>query len=192
MDLEQLREQWKSLDIKIDTLSKDNIRLRKKLMDNKARSINYRLMRRIRNIAIVCAIAPVFIAVANLHANTFSTLTIIAAFVYFFTIAAAWIYFYGKLRHTDYLNEPLVESLRQVTIREITMRRIKTLSTVLGIPVVILLLHDIYLHEESDFALLSALTGGIVGGIIGFYISRTNKRLIRSMRDTLHEFEEGA
>ena len=47
MDLDNLREQWKSLNIKVEDLQVENMRLRHDIQTNKVTSINRRLIARI-------------------------------------------------------------------------------------------------------------------------------------------------
>ena len=88
MDLDNLREQWKSLNIKVEDLQVENMRLRLDIQTNKVTSINRRLIARIRNMLLVCCLAPIFIIYMK-NEIALTTATIVCYVSYFIIIGAA-------------------------------------------------------------------------------------------------------
>ena len=96
MDLDNLREQWKSLNIKVEDLQVENMRLRHDIQTNKVTSINRRLIARIRNMLLVCCLAPIFIIYMK-NEIALTTATIVCYVSYFIIIGAAHGYLLWRL-----------------------------------------------------------------------------------------------
>lgn len=100
MDLDNLREQWKSLNIKVEDLQVENMRLRHDIQTNKVTSINRRLIARIRNMLLVCCLAPIFIIYMK-NEIALTTATIVCYVSYFIIIGAAHGYLLWRLSARD-------------------------------------------------------------------------------------------
>lgn len=188
MDLEQLRKKWKSIDIENDNLTKENNRLKKRLVRNKAISISDRLQRRVKNMALLSLITPFIIVLSNRDAHIFEIPTLWVAGIYLYFLGALQIYFVHCLRKTDILRLSLVDAMHQVAHRMILMRRIKFIEVILGCVPVFMMFRDLILSGNYGITIAAGL-GGLIGGIIGIRISITNMRLLKGIQTTLKEVE---
>ena len=188
MDLDNLREQWKSLNIKVEDLQVENMRLRHDIQTNKVTSINRRLIARIRNILLVCCLAPIFIIYMK-NEIALTTATIVCYVSYFIIIGAAHGYLLWRLSARDYLSMPIAAAIKEAATLELYRKRMRMWSYIMAAPVIFMLMMDIYKYGYPG-ALISGIIGGLAGLAIGLRLEYTNRKLMRQIRQLLDQIDD--
>lgn len=189
MDLDQLRDQWKSIDLNVDRLAKENRKLRRQLVYDRISTINQRLVRRFKNMSVICLSSPLLFVLSNRIEHVFSDYTMAVTCIALVVMGVMHMFFISKLNDESYLTCPMIESIRNVTYRIRLLRRIKAIDLILGGSAVVMMFYDLYNYWDKELILMP-LIGGIVGGIAGYRVSRTNRRLLRQLYDILKELDE--
>ncbi len=188
MDLDNLREQWKSLNIKVEDLQVENMRLRHDIQTNKVTSINRRLIARIRNMLLVCCLAPIFIIYMK-NEIALTTATIVCYVSYFIIIGAAHGYLLWRLSACDYLSMPIAAAIKEAATLELYRKRMRMWSYIMAAPVIFMLMMDIYKYGYPG-ALISGIIGGLAGLAIGLRLEYTNRKLMRQIRQLLDQIDD--
>ena len=188
MDLDNLREQWKSLNIKVEDLQVENMRLRHDIQTNKVTSINRRLISRIRNMLLVCCLAPIFIIYMK-NEIALTTATIVCYVSYFIIIGAAHGYLLWRLSTRDYLSMPIAAAIKEAATLELYRKRMRMWSYIMAAPVIFMLMMDIYKYGYPG-ALISGIIGGLAGLAIGLRLEYTNRKLMRQIRQLLDQIDD--
>ncbi len=188
MDLDNLREQWKSLNIKVEDLQVENMRLRHDIQTNKVTSINRRLIARIRNMLLVCCLAPIFIIYMK-NEIALTTATIVCYVSYFIIIGAAHGYLLWRLSTRDYLSMPIAAAIKEAATLELYRKRMRMWSYIMAAPVIFMLMMDIYKYGYPG-ALISGIIGGLAGLAIGLRLEYTNRKLMRQIRQLLDQIDD--
>lgn len=188
MDLDNLREQWKSLNIKVEDLQVENMRLRHDIQTNKVTSINRRLIARIRNMLLVCCLAPIFIIYMK-NEIALTTATIVCYVSYFIIIGAAHGYLLWRLSARDYLSMPIAAAIKEAATLELYRKRMRMWSYIMAAPVIFMLMMDIYKYGYPG-ALISGIIGGLAGLAIGLRLEYTNRKLMRQIRQLLDQIDD--
>ncbi len=188
MDLDNLREQWKSLNIKVEDLQVENMRLRHDKQTNKVTSINRRLIARIRNMLLVCCLAPIFIIYMK-NEIALTTATIVCYVSYFIIIGAAHGYLLWRLSTRDYLSMPIAAAIKEAATLELYRKRMRMWSYIMAAPVIFMLMMDIYKYGYPG-ALISGIIGGLAGLAIGLRLEYTNRKLMRQIRQLLDQIDD--
>lgn len=188
MDLDNLREQWKSLNIKVEDLQVENMRLKHDIQTNKVTSINRRLIARIRNMLLVCCLAPIFIIYMK-NEIALTTATIVCYVSYFIIIGAAHGYLLWRLSTRDYLSMPIAAAIKEAATLELYRKRMRMWSYIMAAPVIFMLMMDIYKYGYPG-ALISGIIGGLAGLAIGLRLEYTNRKLMRQIRQLLDQIDD--
>ncbi len=188
MDLDNLREQWKSLNIKVEDLQVENMRLRHDIQTNKVTSINRRLIARIRNMLLVCCLASIFIIYMK-NEIALTTATIVCYVSYFIIIGAAHGYLLWRLSTRDYLSMPIAAAIKEAATLELYRKRMRMWSYIMAAPVIFMLMMDIYKYGYPG-ALISGIIGGLAGLAIGLRLEYTNRKLMRQIRQLLDQIDD--
>lgn len=188
MDLDNLREQWKSLNIKVEDLQVENMRLRHDIQTNKVTSINRRLIARIRNMLLLCCLAPIFIIYMR-NEIALTTATIVCYVSYFIIIGAAHGYLLWRLSARDYLSMPIAAAIKEAATLELYRKRMRMWSYIMAAPVIFMLMMDIYKYGYPG-ALISGIIGGLAGLAIGLRLEYTNRKLMRQIRQLLDQIDD--
>lgn len=188
MDLDNLREQWKSLNIKVEDLQVENMRLRHDIQTNKVTSINRRLIARIRNMLLVCCLAPIFIIYMK-NEIALTTATIVCYVSYFIIIGAAHGYLLWRLSTRDYLSMPIAAAIKEAATLELYRKRMRMWSYIMAAPVIFMLMMDIYKYGYPG-ALISGIISGLAGLAIGLRLEYTNRKLMRQIRQLLDQIDD--
>ncbi len=188
MDLDNLREQWKSLNIKVEDLQVENMRLRHDIQINKVTSINRRLIARIRNMLLVCCLASIFIIYMK-NEIALTTATIVCYVSYFIIIGAAHGYLLWRLSTRDYLSMPIAAAIKEAATLELYRKRMRMWSYIMAAPVIFMLMMDIYKYGYPG-ALISGIIGGLAGLAIGLRLEYTNRKLMRQIRQLLDQIDD--
>ncbi len=187
MDLDQLQKQWQNLDVKPasapDIKSGARSAARHGMLN-----LNERLYRRMLISCFSCILSIVMIWPFAVLIGA-SEITVVCYIVFFIIMSLTYAGLANRISRNSYLTMPVVEAVKEVARREILMRRVKLMGRVLSIPVLALIFLEIYRDSQvtGDSGIIGGIVGGAVGLVVGLRYERSNRRIIRQIRQTLED-----
>ena len=183
MDLDGLKSQWKSMELRINQLEKDNKSLEMRITRDHMKGVREKLMARYRAIIMVCIFSPIWMLMMNELYQVDVEVSIVYAF-FFLVMALANYYMYQLIGKVDCSRMSIKEALVATTKVEETRQKVKLLGWILGLPL-ILILFDVFNEIGHPEVIYGGFAGIVIGGVIGYFIERKTRRLIRELRQTL-------
>lgn len=183
MNIDELKNSWKNIELRVANLEEENRRLARKLRDNAAISYRRNLSRRYLMAIIACIVSPFSLIGINEQYPVPMSLTL--CYIAFFVVMAFSMgYSLYLLCATDYISMPTKEAMIAVTRLEILRKRHNLIGYALAIPLLAYMFYYFYQCGETNM-MIGAIVGLVVGFIIGTCIERKTRRIIRQLRDTL-------
>lgn len=183
MDLDGLKSQWKSMELRINQLEKDNKSLEMRITRDRMKGVREKLMARYRAIIMVCIFSPIWMLMMNELYQVDVEVSIVYAF-FFLVMALANYYMYRLIGKVDCSTMSIKEALMATVKVEETRQRVKLLGWILGLPL-ILIMFDVFKEMGYPEVIYGACAGLVIGGVVGYFIERKTGRLIRELRQTL-------
>lgn len=183
MDLDGLKTQWKSMELRINQLEKDNKSLEMRITRDHMKGVREKLMARYRAIIMVCIFSPIWMLMMNELYQVDVEVSIVYAF-FFLVMALANYYMYRLIGKVDCSTMSIKEALMATVKVEETRQRVKLLGWILGLPL-ILIMFDVFKEMGHPEVIYGACAGLVIGGVVGYFIERKTGRLIRELRQTL-------
>lgn len=183
MDLDGLKSQWKSMELRINQLEKDNKSLEMRITSDRMKGVREKLMARYRAIIMVCIFSPIWMLMMNELYQVDVEVSIVYAF-FFLVMALANYYMYRLIGKVDCSTMSIKEALMATVKVEETRQRVKLLGWILGLPL-ILIMFDVFKEMGHPEVIYGACAGLVIGGVVGYFIERKTGRLIRELRQTL-------
>lgn len=183
MDLDGLKSQWKSMELRINQLEKDNKSLEMRITRDHMKGVREKLMARYRAIIMVCIFSPIWMLMMNELYQVDVEVSIVYAF-FFLVMALANYYMYQLIGKVDCSRMSIKEALVATTKVEETRQKVKLLGWILGLPLIIIMF-DVFKEMGHPEIIYGACVGLVIGGVIGYFIERKTRRLIRELRQTL-------
>lgn len=183
MDLDGLKSQWKSMELRINQLEKDNKSLEMRITRDRMKGVRDKLMARYRAIIMVCIFSPIWMLMMNELYQVDVEVSIVYAF-FFLVMALANYYMYRLIGKVDCSTMSIKEALMATVKVEETRQRVKLLGWILGLPL-ILIMFDVFKEMGHPEVIYGACAGLVIGGVVGYFIERKTGRLIRELRQTL-------
>lgn len=183
MDIDELKRQWQSMELRVEQLEGDNRRLQSRIIGDRFTGLRGKLLTRYRVMIAVCVISPVWLLLIDDIFEVGTLINICYASFFIITAVCNW-RVYSLLRKIDYTSMTVKEVLTATTNMEIMRHRMKRLSWVLAIPLLVMLFYTFYATGNNGL-IYGAWVGLALGGIVGTIIDRKTRRIIRSMRQTL-------
>lgn len=183
MDLDGLKSQWKSMELRINQLEKDNKSLEMRITRDRMKGVREKLMARYRAIIMVCIFSPIWMLMMNELYQVDVEVSIVYAF-FFLVMALANYYMYRLIGKVDCSTMSIKEALMATVKVEETRQRVKLLGWILGLPL-ILIMFDVFKEMGHPEVIYGACAGLVIGGVVGYFIERKTGRLIRELRQTL-------
>ena len=183
MDLDGLKSQWKSMELRINQLEKDNKSLEMRITRDRMKGVREKLMARYRAIIMVCIFSPIWMLMMNELYQVDVEVSIVYAF-FFLVMALANYYMYRLIGKVDCSTMSIKEALMATVKVEETRQRVKLLGWILGMPL-ILIMFDVFKEIGHPEVIYGACAGLVIGGVVGYFIERKTGRLIRELRQTL-------
>lgn len=183
MDLDGLKSQWKSMELRINQLEKDNKSLEMRITRDRMKGVREKLMARYRAIIMVCIFSPIWMLMMNELYQVDVEVSIVYAF-FFLVMALANYYMYRLIGKVDCSTMSIKEALMATVKVEETRQRVKILGWILGLPL-ILIMFDVFKEMGHPEVIYGACAGLVIGGVVGYFIERKTGRLIRELRQTL-------
>ena len=185
MDIDELKKQWQSMELRVEQLEKDNRRLMTRISRDRFAGLRGKLMARYRLMIIVCVISPVWMLLLEDVYGVGRVLNV--CYASFFVITAlANAYIYYLFHKIDYSIMTVKEALTATTHLEITRYRLRMLGWLMVVPLLVMMFQAFY-ETGQDEVINGAWFGLILGAIVGTIFDLKTRRLIRQMRHTLTE-----
>ena len=183
MDLDGLKSQWKSMELRINQLEKDNKSLEMRITRDRMKGVREKLMARYRAIIMVCIFSPIWMLMMNELYQVDVEVSIVYAF-FFLVMALANYHMHRLIGKVDCSTMSIKEALMATVKVEETRQRVKLLGWILGLPL-ILIMFDVFKEMGHPEVIYGACAGLVIGGVVGYFIERKTGRLIRELRQTL-------
>lgn len=183
MNIDELKNSWKNIELRVSHLEAENRRLARKLRNNAAMSYRSNFSRRYIMAIIACIVAP--FSLIGINVQTPVPISLIVCYVVFFIVMALLMaYTLYRLRKTDYTSIPTKETMVAVTQFEIMRKRHNLIGYALAVPLLSYMFYYFYQVGQREM-IVGAIVGLIVGFIVGLFIESRTRRIIRHLRDTL-------
>lgn len=183
MDIDELKKQWESMELRIDQLEKDNKRLLSRISNDKVRGVRKKLQTRYFVLIVLCVVSPVWMLLLN--EMYYIDIEILIIYTFFFVVMTVVnSYIYNLIGKVDCSSMTIKEALMAVTKVEETRRRGQLLGWILAVPLVIILFR-VFSEMGHPEVLYGASVGLVIGGIYGYIFDRKTRRLIKELRQTL-------
>lgn len=183
MDIDELKSQWKSMELRIDHLEKDNKQLLSRISGDRMKGVRGKLMARYRSIIMVCVLSPSWVVLMDKIWNLDNEILIIYTF-FFVVMALANYYMYRLIGKVDCSVMSIKEALVATAKVEDTRQKVKLLGWILAVPLMIIMF-DVFEEMGHPEVIYGACAGLIIGGVVGYFVERKTRRLIRELRQTL-------
>lgn len=183
MNIDELKSQWKSMELRIDRLEKDNKNLLSRISNERMKSVREKLLARYRALIIVCIFSPLWMVLMNELYQVDVEVSIVYAF-FFLVMALANYYMYQLIGKVDCSKLTIKEALIAVTKVEETRQKVKLLGWIFGLPLIIIMF-DVFKEMGHPEIIYGACVGLVIGGVVGYLVERKTRRLIRELRQTL-------
>lgn len=183
MDIDELKSQWKSMELRIDHLEKDNKQLLSRISGDRMKGVRGKLMARYRSIIMVCVLSPSWVVLMDKIWNLDNEILIIYTF-FFVVMALANYYMYRLIGKVDCSVMSIKEALVATAKVEDTRQKVKLLGWILAVPLMIIVF-DVFEEMGHPEVIYGACAGLIMGGVVGYFVERKTRRLIRELRQTL-------
>lgn len=183
MDIDKLKKQWQSMELRIEQIEKDNKRLLARISNDRVKGVRKKLLTRYLALVALCVISPAWILLFNEHYRVDVDVLIIYTFFFLVMGLVNW-YIYKLIDGIDCSVMTTKEALTAVTKVEETRSKGKLLGWILAVPLVIILFR-VFSEMGRPEVIYGAYFGLIVGGICGYIFDRKTRRLIRELRQTL-------
>ena len=183
MDIDELKSQWKSMELRIDHLEKDNKQLLSRISGDRMKRVRGKLMARYRSIIMVCVLSPSWVVLMDKIWNLDNEILIIYTF-FFVVMALANYYMYRLIGKVDCSVMSIKEALVATAKVEDTRQKVKLLGWILAVPLMIIMF-DVFEEMGHPEVIYGACAGLIMGGVVGYFVERKTRRLIRELRQTL-------
>ena len=181
-DLEQLRENWRRMSLRVDRLEADNRRMAKRLAAGRATSAQQKLAGFYRISAIASCLLPI-LAPSLTHVGFPVWIATVYA-VFGVIMAILQFTFYRKIIRSDYLSLPVVTALADAIDIARKQRLLRMFSLCTGGFVILSMILAAF--NRLDTSILIAMTVGlIIGAAIGYRKYRKMSALVREMQDEL-------
>ena len=185
MDIDELKSQWKSMELRIDRLEKDNKQLLSRISSDRMKGVRGKLMTRYRSVIMVCVLSPSWIVLMDKMWNLDNEILIIYTF-FFVVMALANYYMYRLIGKVDCSKLSIKDALAATAKVEDTRQKVKLLGWILAVPLTIIMF-DVFEEIGHPEVIYGACAGLVIGGVVGCLVERKTRRLIRELRQTLND-----
>ena len=183
MDIDELKSQWKSMELHINRLEKENKQLLSRISGDRMKGVRGKLMARYRSIIVVCVLSPSWIILMDRMLCLDDEIFIVYTF-FFLVMALANYYMYRLIAKIDCSVMSIKEALMATTKVEETRQKVKLLGWILGLPLIIIMF-DVFKEMGHPEIIYGACVGLVIGGVVGYFVERKTRRLVRELRQAL-------
>lgn len=186
MELEELRNTWQALSIRVDRLERENRRMARRLCAERATGMQQRLASSYRRISVVGFLLPLLAPLLVIELELGIWLGIVYA-VYGIAIGVADLIFARYISKSDYISQPIVDAVAHAVRIRMWQRRLLLFGIAGGVPVLVLLFMSI-IDDGNGSGLLGAIAGGIIGLAIGVVKERKYFKMSRQILAELRSY----
>lgn len=183
MDIDELKKQWQSMELRVAQLEQDNRRLLSRISSDRTMGLRQKLMNRYRAMVAVCVFSPVWISLMD-NLYDISLWIDVCYTLFFLVMAVANGYVYMFIRRINHSTMSVKDALIAATNLEIMRRRLNILGYVLAIPLLAIMFYAFYEIGKPEI-IYGAWTGLAIGCVCGLIYERKNRNLIKDLRQTL-------
>lgn len=185
MDIDQLKKTWQSQSARLDRLEAQNRELRRTMREDKLLGRRSRLLRTYTWLIVLSVVMIPFVLLVFPHLELPLYISVMFA-VAMSVLALMNSYVYRLIERIDPTAMSLRDMLAHVVGLEISRRRLRYCSMVIGVVVIAVFMYTLYENEEY-----SPMCGGVVGGVIGLVCGLRKeaeiKAQIRAMKEMLRD-----
>ncbi len=186
MDLEEMRQSWRTLETRVNRLEDENMRLMAELKRGRAGEYKHKLQRNFVRLSIVGFIAPLFIICLSRELS-FSGAFMVIYSAFCWIMAVCNIYMYYRLSRIDLITMPVKIAFEESVKFGILRQRIWLGSMIMLIPALVFFIYEFWSIDVS--LAIAGIAGGVLGLIIGLKKDNEIKNMIRGMKQTLGDEE---
>ncbi|MBD5220463.1 MAG: hypothetical protein HDS72_09590 [Bacteroidales bacterium] len=180
MELDNLKNAWQNLNVRVDRLEEENRRTTEALSRNRAKSAQMRLADSYKRTAVLGfalpAIAPMCVRVLHMPVWVGVMYALFGLIMGALVLRAYWV-----TKHTNFMSLSVVDALRQA----IRLRRRQNITTTTGIVLGCVLIGVFYSYLKVG--VWGFFIGLAVGLAIGIRKQLRQRELIREIEDALRE-----
>lgn len=189
LDLDELRNSWQTLSLRVDNLEATNRRLAKELCSERATSVQQRLARSYRFMS-VWGFVLLPLAFPLYYVIDMPAWLCVLYAVFGILMGLIYLCFASYISRSNYVSLPMVDAVRHALRVRMMQRRILVGGLVMGL-VVIVPFFWILFGKEDPVPFYGACVGGAVGLAIGIQKELKFFRLSRQMLAELRRFTSG-
>lgn len=182
MNLDELKNTWQTLNLRVGHLEEENRRLAQRLSAERAAGTQQQLARRYRRLSVVGLLLPL-LSVALYFCGMPLWFDILYA-IFGLAMCALNLRLANFIGRSNYLSLPTVEAVAHAVRIRLWQQRLLIGGESAGLVVVIILFFQ--LADFGTGAIISGTIGGIVGGIVGYFkqrsLFRMSRRLLAQLR----------
>lgn len=187
MEIDELKKQWQSLKIKVDSLEADNRRLASELANGRIQTTRSKLVRlyRISGVAgfVLPLLAPLMVKIG------FEGWLAVVYGAYGILLGCLNLCFAWSIENARLIDAPVVEALRKAILIRRRQVAIRTFGIVLGIPVLVSMFMQA--ADNSGVAMIEGMVAGlVVGVIIGVKKAFEANRLGKSLQEEIESVKD--
>lgn len=185
MDMEEMRRNWKKMELRINKIETENHRLVEQLKKSRACSAKRKLTIGNGVMTVFCAVSPLWIVLLSGMVDV--SFALYLSYIIFFVIMTlvtgrVWLW----LLKTDYMLMSVKEALICAYKTKRLNRDKELVGYLTGLPLIAFLMIEVY-QMGIDELMVGAWIGLVIGGIVGICIRIRDNRLLKNMRQALEE-----
>ncbi|MCH5220724.1 MAG: hypothetical protein J1F05_00120 [Muribaculaceae bacterium] len=183
MELEDLKDKWQKLNVRVEHLERDNKRLAAQLATGRALNAQKTLANMYMRIGTVGLVLPC-LAPALVEVLNFDQWVACLYGIFGIVMMALDYSFAGYIRQNDYMTLPVVEALRSV----IAVRKRQTMLRIFGITMGVIVIASMFgqvLGQNNSEVMYGMLIGLCLGTPVGVFMAYRSIKLVRTMQSEL-------
>lgn len=185
MDINDLKNNWNSINIPPDYRNGDTRELLSRVERGRVSTLRDRLSLISRNLALLC-IGGILIMIPYIHDAP--TLAVLAT-CFFAFMGVNHMRNYRRIRNLNFSQMSVREAVMAVGNIESAKVRLRALGMGLGLPLAVYMCFTIT-DVLGDYYVYSCVAGAAIGAVIGLVINHRSTTILREMRRQLSQEEE--
>jgi hypothetical protein len=187
-NIEELRQQWKSMSLRVATLEQDNVALMERLKQNKQKSLHQRLVSYRKRMMIISAVLPFVLAPLLVIYFGCKVPFAILYCAFFWIMSGVNAVIWRAMLAFDASTMTTEDALRwEYRIRRY-WKRGRLLGCIMGLPVLVWLFSILYNIGDS-WAIIGAWTGCVVGLVFGYMADYRQRALLKQLKREIEDSE---
>ncbi len=185
MDIDDLKLNWRKMELRMDRMEAESRRLAQMLRRNKATNTQQRLVNRYKVFTVICMLVPVWFLLMCESLNLSVALSV-SYVAFFFVMTATSAYLWRSFSKVEYISLPIKDAIVESYKNERRVKVCNWIGYITGFPLIVFLMMEITALGIKPM-IIGAWTGLVIGGAIGVITRIKMYRLMREMRRSLEE-----